>query len=56
MLKKRRYLLAAVLILFMVLLAVLLLHAGRGADAEPGASGISFVWAEVKHGSQSTFQ
>lgn len=51
MLKKRRYLFAALLLLLAALLAaLLLLHAGSGADAEPGASGVSFVWAEVRDG------
>lgn len=46
MLKKRRYILAAVLVLLLTVAAVLLVNARRGADAKPGASGVSFVCRE----------
>ena len=56
MLKKRRYIFAAVLILLLTLLAVLLLNIRRGADAEPGASGVSFVCTEGENDGKSALQ
>ncbi len=56
MLKKRRYILAAVLVLLLTAMAVLLVNARRGADAKPGAGGASFVCGEEIHNVRNALQ